>query len=192
MTQRDKIKEADLKGSDPSALTTQVIWREIAALKELLTSELEGVKKSIDVAHDDLVRVPTDVQEQVGNVHQLLDIKVAHLEKQFDLIERQRIEQKTDQRTAIDDALKAAKELVFQQNLANTSANAKSEASFSKQIDQIATLFASEKKASDERINDLKEQVAKSEGRGGGLKDFAGWVVAAIAILFSLLNYLNT
>lgn len=192
MTQRDKIKEADLKGSDPSALTTQVIWREIAALKELLTSELEGVKKSIDVAHDDLVRVPTDVQEQVGNVHQLLDIKVAHLEKQFDLIERQRIEQKTDQRTAIDDALKAAKELVFQQNLANTSANAKSEASFSKQIDQIATLFASEKKASDERINDLKEQVAKSEGRGTGLKDFTGWIVAAIAIIFSLLNYLKT
>jgi hypothetical protein len=204
LTQRDKIKEAELKGSDPSALTTQMIWREIAALKELLTSELDALKKGIDVAHEDLVRVPTDVQKQVGTTKELLiekidainksmSLHVAHLEKQFDTIEKQRVEQKTDTRTAVDDALKAAKELVFQQNQANNMANAKSEAAFSKHIDQLATLLTSEKNASNDRITDLKERLDKSEGKSVGIKDYtaiilavAGLVIGAVAIIISL------
>jgi hypothetical protein len=176
---------------DPSALTTQMTWREIGSLKELVFSELNGLKKGIEVAHEDLVRVPTDVQKQVGTTRELLTeridgiskvvaLHVSHLEKQFDIIERQRIEQKNDTRQAVDDALKAAKEIFSQQNQANNLANAKSEASFSKQIDQQA-----------ERINDMKERLAKAEGRGGGLKDLGGWIFGAIAILFYLLNYLK-
>src|SRR5688500_7814819 len=103
---------------DPSALTTQMVLREGASLKELLTSELEGVKEGIRVAHDDFTRVPTEVQKQVGNLKELTDLKVLNLERQFEIIEKQRVEQKADTRTAIDDALKAAKELVVQQNLA--------------------------------------------------------------------------
>jgi hypothetical protein len=202
MPLREKLKEEMKFGPDPSPLTIQMIWREIAALKELLTSELDALNKAIDVSHEDLVRVPTDVQKQVGAVKELLlekiesvakttAIDVANLEKQFETIEKQRIEQKTDTRVAVDDALKAAKELVFQQNQANSMANAKSEAAFSKHIEQLATLVTSEKNASNDRITDLKERLDKSEGKSGGIKDFAGWIVAAIAILFSLLNYLK-
>lgn len=190
MTQHNKIKE-EAKAPDPSTLTTQMTWREISSLKELLSSELDAVKKAIDVAHEDLTRFPTEVQKHVGALRELVDIKVAHLEKQFEVIEKQRIEQKSDVRTAIDDALKAAKELVSQQNQANTNASIKSETSFAKQIDQIMTLLTAEKHASNERINDLKERMSKAEGRGGGMKDFAGWIVAAVAIIFSLLNYLK-
>lgn len=195
-------KHTEVRGPDPSTLTTQMTYREISSLKELLTSELNGVKRAIDVAHLDLVRVPTEVQKQVGSLKELLFEKidhvckllnthVGHLEKQFDTIERQRIEQKTDTRTAVDDALKAAKEAVAQSNLSNATAVLKSEAAFTKMIDAHATLLTTFDSAHNERINTLKEQLAKAEGRGGGMKDVGGWIVAAIAILFSLLNYLK-
>lgn len=180
MTREDKVREAEIRGSDPSELTTQMMVRQIAALKELLTAEIEGIKKAIDVAHDDLVRVPTEVQKQISFVREVQEIKIANLEKQFELIEKQRVEQKSDTRLAIDDALKAARELGVQQNIANNNANAKTEASFSKQIEQQA-----------ERINDIKERQAKTEGRSGGLKDFGSVILAAAAILIALLSYLN-
>lgn len=62
---------------DPSSLTTQQLWREVAALKELLQSQLDSMEKAITVAHEDLVRVPTDVQKQVGNLKELQDAKFA-------------------------------------------------------------------------------------------------------------------
>ena len=51
---------------------------------------------------------------------------------------------------------------------------------FKQYVDQINTRLAAVEKSQYE-----------GKGRGGGLKDFAGYIIAAIAILFYLLNYLN-
>lgn len=57
--------------SDPTDRTIQQLWREVASLKELFESKLSSMSKAIDVAHSDIVRVPTDVQEAVGALKEL-------------------------------------------------------------------------------------------------------------------------
>lgn len=57
---------------DPTILTTQQLNQQIAALKELLFTRLDGVEKAIEVFYADLTRVPTDVDKQVGALHDLI------------------------------------------------------------------------------------------------------------------------
>ena len=93
------------------------------------------------------------------------------LHEKFDGLSKQFIERdvRTDQasvaaRAALDAALKAASELVAQQNASNVAAAAKSETSFTKQIDQIGTIISTLEKALDARITELKERIDRGEG----------------------------
>jgi hypothetical protein len=58
---------------DPSSLTTQQLQREVASLKEILTTRLDGMEKAIQVAHENLVRVPTDTDKQIQHLKELHD-----------------------------------------------------------------------------------------------------------------------
>lgn len=61
--------------TDPSNLTTVQLLREIQNLKELIFARLDNIDGIIDTAHEDLVRVPTDVQKAVGNLKELHEIR---------------------------------------------------------------------------------------------------------------------
>lgn len=154
--------------SDPSSLTTQQLWREIQNLKELLTSQIDGIEKSIQVAHEDLVRVPTDVQRQVGNLKELHEERFKSIETQFKERDTRVETSAKDNKDALAAALQAAKELVTQQNASNSLAISKSEAATAKQIDQLGTLIQQTVKASDEKVDDLKERVTRIESMAVG------------------------
>jgi hypothetical protein len=171
---------------DPSSLTTQQLWREIAALKELFNVEIESIKTSIKVAHDDLVRVPTEVQKQVGSLKELLeqrfrdeaalrDEKFASVQKQFD-----------SGKTAVDAALAAVKE-----------AGNKSEAGFTKLIDQLTVLFQTGIKGIEGQIDDLKDRFNRGEGRGEGQvtgrvsqQQLITWVLGLIVAAIVIFGFL--
>jgi len=207
---------------DPTPLTTQALWREIAALKELFETRLQAVETGIEVAHGDLVRFPTEVQKQIANLKELhdskilcnehevglirqvietrldgmdkamqllqaiadafparIDEKIQSLEKvheeKFRSIGVQFVERDTrteqtsrDSKVAVDAALQAAKEAVGEQNRSSALAIAKSEAATAKQIDQQGLLISTTAKASDEKIDDLKERLTRIEGTGTG------------------------
>lgn len=195
---KDYSKIISLAG-DPSPLTTQLVLREIASLKELLQSRLAGVEKGIDVAHDDLVRFPTEVQKAISGLQALtdnkifyeskiVDIKIKHIEAHFNWIEQVRIEQKRDTATAVDAALKAAKEAVTEQNTSNALAVNKSEAATSKQIDQLAALVATMGKNINDKIADVKDRVITREGTGIGMNKLWGWLVAGILMAIAIYN----
>lgn len=149
--------------TDPTPLTTSQLLREIGSLKELVFTEIVAVKEGIKIAHEDLVRVPTDVQRQVEALRELLETKIIdsdnlkeekfrNIDKRLDLVEQARIEQKKDTATAVDAALKAAKEAVTEQNTSNVLAINKSETSTTKQIDN-----------QDSKINDIKDRLIRLE-----------------------------
>jgi thymidylate synthase len=71
--------------------------------------------------------------------------------------------------SALKAALQAAKELVGAQGEASAAAAVKSETSFTKQIDQIATIIQTLEKSVDGRLNELKERIDRGEGSSSGV-----------------------
>lgn len=79
---------------DPSALTTQALWREVGHLKQLTfariddlnaitNARLDAIEKAIDVAHEDMVRWPTDVDKQVGRLKELHAMQFCENDKRY-------------------------------------------------------------------------------------------------------------
>lgn len=189
-------KETRVIMSDPSPLTTQQLWREVQNLKELLLSQITGIQKSIEVAHDDLVRVPTDVQKQVANLKELHDEKFRSIQVQF--AERDtRTEQKDrDTKIAIDAAFQSA-----------STAVGKSETGTGKQIEQLQTLIQTEvrglrdqisdsKETFSGQVNDLKERTARLESGGIGKdvgkaqqQESTKYIIGIIVIVLAVLGF---
>jgi regulator of replication initiation timing len=71
---------------DPSALSTQQVFREVGLLKELVFTRLESVEHGIAVAHEDVVRVPTEVQKQLGGLRELHETRLNSFGDQLRLI----------------------------------------------------------------------------------------------------------
>lgn len=178
----------DGRSIDPSILTTQQLWREIAGLKELILRELQSIQKAVDVAHADLVRVPTEVTKAVSSLEKLHECKFENIDKwqlerivnidkrmldatnlvteKFSGIEKQfkerdvRVEQSAIQtKVAVDAALQAAEKAVNKQNESFAQSIAKSEAATTKNIDQQAVLIGAMTKGFDDKIDDIKERM---------------------------------
>lgn len=158
---------------DPTVLTTEQLLREITSLKELMMAEIQGKKE-------------------------VTDEKFESVNKQFRLIETQRVEQKQDTKAAVDAAFSAAKEAVKEQTSASAASITKSETSMLEQLKQMSATFSASIKATDDTVADAKERVSKIESaKQGGTEErrdarasiSANTAIAAvvIALVFGLL-----
>lgn len=154
---------------DPSALTTAQLLREIGGLHDLMFVRL-------------------------ADFDRLTQEKFESVDKQLDLIERQRVEQKKDTKDAVDAALTAQKEAVKEQTSATDKAIAKTEASTAEQLKQLALTFVTAIKGTTDGIDDLKERVAKMEATRLGMNEQRnehraanGAIYAAVGFIVSLL-----
>ena len=161
-----------LQTTDPTVLTTEQLHREIQGLKELIGSRLNAMDKALDLMHEDYVRIPTDTDEQVSALKELVFEKVVALEKsiQLQLHERDiRTNQATEHsRLAIDAALQAAKELVGEQNRSSNTAIIKSETSVSRQMEQFNLLLQTMGNSISDKFGDIKDRITRAEGAGSG------------------------
>lgn len=200
------------RGPDPSTLTTQQLYREIFALRELIESRLDGNDRAIVVLQSIASAQPTPgiVAASVKALGDVVSVQIAALREfheakfgeafssiQVQFKERDvRVEQSSvATKIAVDAALQAAKEAVGAQNVSSAQAIAKSEAATTKQIDAIGTLIATQAKGVDDKIDDIKSRLQAMEGIGIGVnnqkrdsKDVFGYVVGAIGILISFLT----
>jgi len=69
----------------------------------------------------------------------------------------------TENKTAVDAALSAAKESNEKQNISNTLAISKSEAAMTERVKQMESTAAANTKAQEDRMNDLKERITIME-----------------------------
>jgi len=162
--------------SDPTQLTTSQLQREIEHVKEIYDGEIGGIKASIKLAHEDLVRVPTDVQKQVGNLREIHEEKFHSIEKQFRERDVRSEQQATSTKTAIDAALASQDKSATKQ-----------EASFTKQIDGLQT-----------QLQDLKDRVTTVEGIDRGKQNQSqssgvtmSRMIAGAAVLIALISLLS-
>jgi len=182
---------------DPTELTNQMILREIAALKEVITTRLDAMDKAIVVLADGQAKLPTEVDRRIAALNDTLkerfnsiDMRAAErihtTEVLFDGIRTQFKERderaaaaKSASDTAVAAALQAAKEAVGAANESFQQGINKSEASTSKSIDQLTRaletlgttqtdkLAASEKTLS-AQISEIGSRVTRLESQGIG------------------------
>lgn len=161
---------------DPTVLTTKQLLREIANTKEILETKLQGFQDIIETRLDGMDKaiellqtandkIPLHVDEVVENLQRIHEEKFRSIEVQF--AERDtRTEQTTQSsKVAVDAALQAAKEAVGEQNKSNALSISKSEAAFTKQIDQIGTLIQTTNAATNDKIDDIKTRLTTIEGK---------------------------
>ena len=192
---------------DPSLLTTRALQREIFALRELIEvklgssvatgdliravieTRLDGMDKAIRLLQDTADKFPGRIDEKIGALRSVHDERFGSIQQQF--TERDvRTEQAAGAvKIAVDAALQAQKEAVGEQNKSSALAIAKSEASTMKQIDQQATLITQMGKGIDDKIDDLKERLTRTEGKGAGLQAGWGYLVAAIGLALAIYGF---
>ncbi len=130
--------------SDPSELTTAQILREASILRELLEANATGANS-------------------------LVEQKFAAVDRQFELVERMRVEQKKDTKDAVDAALTAQKEAVKEQTTAFGLATAKSEMAMTEQLKGLTTNYNARIDGLTNAHNDTKDRVSRIESmRAGG------------------------
>ncbi len=153
---------------DPSILTTQQLWREIASLKELTFTRLDAIEMAVRIAHEDMVRVPTEVQKAISTLKELHEEKLSSIQHLMEarrisidsiLAERdaQRLQANHDNKIALDTALAAAKESSGEQIKTQAMAIVKNETAASKQIEAL-----------EDKLNDMKDRLTTIEAMSMG------------------------
>jgi hypothetical protein len=170
---------------------------QVGQLRELLEARFDGMDRAIRLHAEIIDRVPAERDLAIKHLEELHDEKFGSIALQF--AERDvRSEQASEgAKQALDAALLAQKELVAQQNEANSAAAAKAEASFTKQIDQIGTIIQTLEKALDARITELKERIDRREGstvgaarsRSGRRLD-TGQILTTLSVLAAVIGLL--
>lgn len=195
---------------DPTRLTTEQLHHELATLREILETRLDGMDRATALASANVTGVREEIEEirgrlraetasQVGQLRELLEARLDGMDRATALqfAERDiRAEQAAGAaKQALGSALSAQKELVAQQNDANSAATAKAEASFTKQIDQIGTVIQATEKATDARITELKERIDRREGSTAGAAgsrsdraQITGQVLMALSVLAAVIG----
>lgn len=180
--------------TDPSALATQALWREVAHLKELVFNRLDSLRSAIDEAHEDQVRLKESLQIQIVDESRLRDEKFASIQTQFAERDVRTDTSRASDKTAVDAALQAQKESAGKQAEAFQDATNKSEQQFTKQMDQQSELLKTEVRSLLAQINELKDRFNRGEGVGVGTRetktaqqDSGRFVIAIVGLLFAIL-----
>lgn len=159
---------------DPSTLTTAQLLREIEILRGSIDDKVEARQREMVVAQE---LSEAKLRGEINLTAQRFDA----FTNQLELIERQRVEQKSDTKAAVDAALIAQKEAVQEQTIASGLSIAKSEAATAKQLDQQSVTFTTAisgvtKTSSDQKdafnisIGDLKERLSALDLKVGAIE----------------------
>ncbi len=167
--------------------------REIQNLKEKIEIKIESIEKAIAITE----RYPTLLDTAKTELKELLLVAIGHLkelhEEKFKRIDTMILERdahiaeaQANRRIAVDSAFVAAEKAVAEQNRTNALAVAKSEATFTKQIDQIMNLMATMAKNTDDKIDDLKTRQKLGEGKAQGIGSLAGVIFSVIGAIAAI------
>lgn len=174
--QNMQLNEGRLPIPDPTPMTTAALDRALSSLREILETNIEGVEqllktrldgmdKAVDLLQDRASLQPGAVDAKILNLRTLHEEKFDSVQKQFTERDTRTDQQASSTKLAVDAALQAVKEAGAKQQDSSDKAIAKSEAATTKQIDAIVDRIAANTKASDDKINDLKERISLMIGK---------------------------
>jgi uncharacterized protein YicC (UPF0701 family) len=158
------VAEGDIRPiPDPTDLTTEQLKTSIKSAFDNLTTRLDGMDA-------------------------LTLERFAGIKQELVVIERQRLEQKTDTAISVVAALTSAKELVAQQTQASERAINTANTATAEQLKQLSVTRNSENTALRTSLSDLKERVDRIEASGAGAAAAMGRLYAAAGFILVLLS----
>jgi len=195
---------------DPTVLTTQQLYREVAALREVVSTRLDAMDRAIVLLQAVANRSPTpgEIDLDLKSFKMLVDEKFAGMLnralERFNTVDVRFTEREVrseresrDNKVAVDAAFAAQKEAASEQNKSNTLAISKSEAATTETLNKQADLFKSTTDALAARIEDAKQTMSKIdtritaiESRGVGVQESrtqSNWTVGAALSAFAVM-----
>lgn len=154
---------------DPTVLTTEQLLREVDRARQLVDSEMRGMRAVVEE-------------------------KFTSIDDKFRSVEAMRVEQKRDTQDAVDAAFSAAKEAVREQTTASDRAIAKSENSMFEQLRQLKSTFDTAFDGVRRDIDDLKERIGGAEQQKVGSQEatastgaIVGFVIGAAGVITAIV-----
>lgn len=165
---------------DPTVLTTDALRREIKASNDLTDAKLLAL---IDALKAEKVHIA-----QIGALRDdLAKEKSKNVDTQFALRDTATDKLDVAGKTALSAALQAQKEEARLTNNFMTLLVDKMDTSFTKSVDAITRLIASNTETLTAIINDLKDRQTRGEARGTGLKEGWGYLVGAAGVVLAII-----
>jgi len=164
-------------------------------LRELIEARLDGNDQAIVLLRSTIDKIPVSIDSAIKRLQDLHEEKFNSIQTQFKERDTRTEQASKDSKVAIDAALSAQKESVDKQNISNTLAVNKSEASFTKQVDEIGKRIDTVGKSLDEKVTDIKERLTTIESRTAGAiiqkqdtKDIWGYIIGLGGFLFAAVT----
>lgn len=184
---------------DPTLLTTQQLLREVAAVRELLTSiikaledkletRIDGMDRALDLIQSKADKVPSEVDMKVGNLEKLHETRFTAISERFDERDRRFAQAEHAAEQSVDKALQAAERALSIQTNAFEKAVGKSEESVNKRIEQLNELLNEKTNALDNKIGTNKERLDRLEGSSHGSSATWSVLAGAIAVIGTLVG----
>jgi hypothetical protein len=180
MSNGDLAASIALPRSDPTALTTEQLLRTAQAERDyvdgridVLIERLSGMDRATQLLSNTVTKVPTEVQREVGNLRNVVDEKVASIDKQFSERDTRSEREARDNKLAVDAAFAAQEKQAVAQNDANTTAINKSEQATTETINKLSELFKTTTDALSDKIDDIKQRVQAIESSKQGVVENA-------------------
>lgn len=115
------------------------------------------------------------INREVERLEDLLKVHLDGIKDKLKVVEEQRVEQKQDTKEKVDAALAAQEKAIMKAETATT-----------KQIDQLANMFAAERAADRETLGAIKDRVTTIEQQKAGGKALLATTSAVIGLVLAL------
>jgi len=183
-----QFTERDLRSQIIIEDSKNAIGSALQASDKAIQLAQSNADKAIQLVQANADKLPNIIHGSISQLQSLHEERFKSIATQF--LERDvRTEQTSkDSKVAVDAALQAAKEAVDQQNKSNALAIAKSETTFTKQIDQIGALISTLQKGLDDKIDDLKSRVQSLESTKKGSSDTLGFIIGALGMIVAVIS----
>jgi cobalamin biosynthesis Mg chelatase CobN len=164
----NSLDEKSVASREARDVRIDSIKEESSLQVKVIETRLDGMDRALELLQATADKFPGRIDEKIKSLEQVHEEKFTSIKTQFQERDTRTEQNARDTKVAVDAALQAAEKAVGKQQESFALATSKSEAATTKQIDQQGEIIRQTVKASDEKIDDIKQRLMAIEGKALG------------------------